>query len=72
MVEIPLDCNECLRMLGLYPSNCVMDDVTSHCRCCPRWNVNNDDNSIWELSGRIKRTENQLTAVQCLDSILSP
>jgi len=27
MVGIPSDCNECLRMLGLYHSNGVMDDV---------------------------------------------
>ena len=50
MGEIPCDCNKCLRILGLYPSNGVMDDVIRRCRCCPRWNVNNDDNRIWELS----------------------
>ena len=57
VVEIPCDCNECLRMLGLYSSNDVMDDVTRRCLCCPRWNVNNDDDCIWELSGCIERTE---------------
>jgi len=57
MVEIPCDCNECLRMLGLYPSNGVMDDITRRCRCRPLWNVNDDDDCVWELSGRIEGTE---------------
>jgi len=55
MVEIPCDCSECLRMLCLHSSNSVTDDVTRRCRCCPRWNVNNDDDCIWELSGCIER-----------------
>ena len=69
MVEIPCDCNECLRMLGLYPSN----GVTRRCRCRPRWNVNIDDNCIWELSGRIERTETNWTAYSLLnDHICDP
>jgi len=59
MVEISCDCNECLRMLGLYPSKGV-NDIIRHCRCHPRWNVNNDDNRIWELSWRIECTETNL------------
>ena len=57
VVKVSRDHNGCIRVLGLYSGDSLMDDVTRHCRHSPWLDVNNNGDHVRELPRNILRSE---------------
>lgn len=55
VIKVPRYSKECIRGLGLYSRDSLVDDVTCHYILSTRWNVNNNGNDVRKLPRYIIR-----------------